>query len=151
MTDATSKVCYSSESEVPYEVLVFGQVVTSIMLLSPAPASDLRWLGPLHLPTGVSSYHKGTNMPKSRLSYYVGVNGGLREVHRRKAYQSSPSPEATPQYVAVIGPLRTLQAAKFMVQFGMGNPHCQTVADAERLAPQYAAELATLGESKRWY
>jgi hypothetical protein len=38
------------------------------------------------------------------------------------------------RFAAVIGPFRTLQGAEFMRDYGKGNPHCQTVADAERLA-----------------
>jgi hypothetical protein len=37
-------------------------------------------------------------------------------------------------YGAVIGPFRTAQGARFMADYGRGNPHCQTVAEAERLA-----------------
>lgn len=38
------------------------------------------------------------------------------------------------RYRAVIGPFRTARGARFMVQYGEGNPHVQTVGDAERLA-----------------
>lgn len=37
-------------------------------------------------------------------------------------------------YAAVIGPFRTLKGARYMEQYGRGNPHLQTVDDAERLA-----------------
>lgn len=93
-------------------------------------------------------------MGKPRLAYYVGIGKdqpGLREVHRQAAYKAAPTAETTPQYSAVIGPFRTLQAAKFDVNFGVNNPHIQHVNDAERIAPQYAAELATLPERKVWY
>ena len=38
------------------------------------------------------------------------------------------------QYVAIIGPFATKRGAIFMRDYGEGNPHCQTVSDAERLA-----------------
>ena len=34
----------------------------------------------------------------------------------------------------VIGPFITKRGAKFMEKYGRGNPHCQSVYDAERLA-----------------
>jgi len=37
------------------------------------------------------------------------------------------------QYNAVIGPFRTKAGAEFMRDYGKGNPHCATVADAEWL------------------
>lgn len=40
------------------------------------------------------------------------------------------------RYAAVIGPFRTKRGAEFMAKYGKGNPHCQCVADAERLAKQ---------------
>lgn len=39
-------------------------------------------------------------------------------------------------YRYVIGPFQTLRAAEFMAEHGKGNPHLQTVADAERIAKQ---------------
>jgi hypothetical protein len=39
---------------------------------------------------------------------------------------------------AVMGPFRTLRAARFTAKHGKGNPHIQTVADAERIARKYA-------------
>lgn len=47
---------------------------------------------------------------------------------------------------AVIGPFRTVRGAEFMRQYGEGNPHCQTVGDAERLAKQYAAQAEKAAE-----
>lgn len=38
------------------------------------------------------------------------------------------------RYAAVIGPFRTLRGAAFMRDHGQGNPHCQTVADAEKIS-----------------
>lgn len=63
---------------------------------------------------------------------YVGIKGSKREVFRSA---TKPTEESHGhQYVAVIGPFRTLQGAKFMATYGEGNPHCQTVAEAEKLA-----------------
>jgi hypothetical protein len=41
-------------------------------------------------------------------------------------------------YAAVIGPFRTWRGAHFMATYGEGNPHCQCVDDAERLAKKEA-------------
>lgn len=41
------------------------------------------------------------------------------------------------KYRCVVGHFRTLAGAKFMRDHGPGNPHCQCVADAERLAKKY--------------
>ena len=38
------------------------------------------------------------------------------------------------KYKCVIGPFMTRRGAEFMRDHGYLNPHCQTVADAERLA-----------------
>jgi hypothetical protein len=38
------------------------------------------------------------------------------------------------QYGAVIGPFKTRRAQKWAAQYGQGNPHFQTVDDAERLS-----------------
>jgi hypothetical protein len=40
-------------------------------------------------------------------------------------------------YNAVVGPFRTKRGAEFMRDHGQGNPHLQTVDDAERIAMQY--------------
>lgn len=37
-------------------------------------------------------------------------------------------------YSAVIGPFRTVRAARYMADHGAGNPHLQHVNDAERYA-----------------
>lgn len=65
---------------------------------------------------------------------YVGVNGMYREYFRS---QETPTETSHPQYKAVIGPFRTKRAALFMCdQF----KNCQSVADAERISRQQAAE-----------
>lgn len=38
------------------------------------------------------------------------------------------------QFLAVIGPFRTIRGARFMARYGKNNPHCQTVDEADRLA-----------------
>ena len=64
---------------------------------------------------------------------YMGyAKGGGREV-----FHSDVTPtEAThgDKYLAVMGPFRTMRGAKFAAEYGQGNPHIQTVGDAERLA-----------------
>lgn len=37
------------------------------------------------------------------------------------------------RFNAVIGPFRTMRGARMMAIYGQGNPHCQCVAQAERL------------------
>ena len=62
----------------------------------------------------------------------LGLAGVKREVFTSA---SEPTEQSHGHlYVAAIGPFRTLRGARFMRDHGRGNPHCQTVADAERLA-----------------
>ncbi len=70
-----------------------------------------------------------------RIPYYVGIKDGTRTVFQ---CAKLPSETLTPEYAAVIGPFRTKQGARFMAQRGANNPHCQTVADAERLGKKYS-------------
>lgn len=67
-----------------------------------------------------------------KLKYYLGLYQGKRRVFR---FCSAPT-EAThgEKFDAVVGPFRTKRAAYFMAWFGKNNPHCRSVADAERLA-----------------
>jgi hypothetical protein len=54
-----------------------------------------------------------------------------------KVFKSDTTPTVTSHghlYNGVIGPFRTKRGAEFMRDHGAGNPHCQCVADAERLA-----------------
>jgi hypothetical protein len=79
-------------------------------------------------------------MDKPKKKYYVGCKVGPREVFR---YHETPSLVSHGGvYSAVIGPFRTKRGAEWMAdsQRGLGNPHCRTVADAERLAKKYATE-----------
>lgn len=63
---------------------------------------------------------------------YVGlIKGGKRETFRSPI---TPTETDFPQYFAVIGPFRTIRGAKFMELYGNNNPHCLTVAQAEKLA-----------------
>lgn len=41
------------------------------------------------------------------------------------------------RYACMIGPFQTWDGAEFMARFGAGNPHCQTVAEAEILAQKH--------------
>lgn len=70
---------------------------------------------------------------------YVGLTldcTGRREVFRAVETPTEQSHGA--KYGAVIGPFRTKRGAEFMRDYGRGNPHCLSVADAERLARKYA-------------
>jgi hypothetical protein len=60
---------------------------------------------------------------------------------RRDIFRSATTPTEQSHgkaHKAVIGPFRTMRGAIFMRDFGSNNPHCQTVAAAERLAVKYA-------------
>jgi hypothetical protein len=58
---------------------------------------------------------------------------------KREVFRSATNPtrEQFPQYFACVGPFRTVRGARFMRDFGMNNPHCQCVRDAERLGKKY--------------
>lgn len=66
-----------------------------------------------------------------RTKQYVGISARRREVFHA---MSTPTQATHPQYGAVIGPFRTKRGAVFMARNGYNNPHCRTVADAERLS-----------------
>jgi hypothetical protein len=62
---------------------------------------------------------------------------------RREIFRSEETPTRDShgsQYAAVIGPFKTVRAAKFMRDYGRGNPHCLCVADAEKLSKLHTAE-----------
>jgi|TARA_R110000824_G_scaffold394637_1_gene594614 hypothetical protein len=69
---------------------------------------------------------------------YVGCRkGDSAEPFKREVFKAETTPTPTThgeRYYAVIGPFRTRRGADFMAQHGEANPHCQNVADAERLA-----------------
>lgn len=67
---------------------------------------------------------------------YLGLTPTKREIFRAPIEPTFASHGA--QFNAVIGPFRTARGAKFMRDYGQGNPHCRCVADAERLAQKYA-------------
>lgn len=67
-----------------------------------------------------------------RARYYVGLLFGRAEVFTSR---ETPTEETHgDRFGAVVGPFRTKRAAYFMAQNGYANPHCRTVAEAERLA-----------------
>ena len=87
---------------------------------------------------------------KTRSYVGIGPDGN------RKVFRSASKPEAETHgsiYSAVIGPFRTVRGAEFMVKFGAGNPHCQTVADAERLASEYGPTVSeqTVYVASAWW
>lgn len=72
---------------------------------------------------------------------YVGIcEHGARAVVRtayrleRCNYETACSLLSTRDYRAMIGPFRTVRAARLMADHGGGNPHIQCVADAEQIA-----------------
>lgn len=67
----------------------------------------------------------------------VKIYVGLLSDGSRVAFRNVETPTFAThgdRYAAVIGPFRTARGARFMRDHGKGNPHVQTVADAERLA-----------------
>ena len=82
---------------------------------------------------------------------YVGLkaDGSGREVFRSP---STPTQESHP-YSAVIGPFRTKRGSEFMAKYGAGNPHCQTVQDAEKLAANYVPSVSeqTVYVASAWW
>jgi len=83
---------------------------------------------------------------------YVGIGSD----GKRKIFRSASKPEAETHgsiYSAVIGPFRTVRGAEFMAKFGGGNPHCQRVADAERLASEYVPTVSeqTVYVASAWW
>ena len=61
-----------------------------------------------------------------------GAFGGRRELLR--CDDTPTAAQYGQRFAAVIGPFRTKRGAEFMRDRGLSNPHCRTVADAERLA-----------------
>jgi len=62
---------------------------------------------------------------------YVGLRAGARTVFRS---DTIPTQDTHPEYGAVIGPFRTMRAARFLAEHGGGNPHLVTIAQIERAA-----------------
>jgi len=83
---------------------------------------------------------------------YVGIGPD----GKRKVFRAASKPEAETHgsiYSAVIGPFRTVRGAEFMAKHGAGNPHCQTVADAERIAADYVPSVSeqTVYVASAWW
>jgi len=74
--------------------------------------------------------------------WYVGINKGTGNYEMLRS-EKKPTAKAFPYHSAVIGPFRSKRGAWFMAKYGKGNPHCQTVADAERLGKIYDQEYRT--------
>lgn len=69
---------------------------------------------------------------------YVGIRVDSGEFERF-AWSDIPTQETHGHiYSAVIGPFRTARGAKFMALYGRGNPHLQTVANAECVAKDHS-------------
>lgn len=79
-------------------------------------------------------------MPKRKQSkIYVGVKpGGKREVFRSTVIPTRETHGS--KYTYAIGPFRTKDGASVMAVYGQGNPHIQTVSDAERLSREWKKE-----------
>lgn len=67
-----------------------------------------------------------------KLRYFIGYYPGGERILFRSAVQ--PTRETHGAFEAVVGPFRTKRGAQFMYDMGVNNPHCQTVAQAEKLA-----------------
>lgn len=82
-----------------------------------------------------------------RPRYWLGLGGGIAGDKSREVFRATdtPTPEVY-RYAAVVGPFRTKRGAEFMRDHGAGNPHCQCVNDAERIAAGYAYDLVL----RRW-
>jgi hypothetical protein len=70
-----------------------------------------------------------------RRRLYVGLT--LDGTARRKVFACDFTPTEQShgaEFGAVVGPFRTRRGAEFFAAYSRGNPHCLTVADAEKLA-----------------
>lgn len=73
---------------------------------------------------------------KGRMRFYVGARKGGSGI-KYEVFWTEINPTQKTHgswYSYVIGPFNSKRGADFMAKYGMGNPHCQSVADAERLA-----------------
>ena len=74
--------------------------------------------------------------------WYVGIH--RLKPHNRFLFKhdadTAPTSVEYPYYMMVIGPFVTKRGATFMRDYGQENSHCQTVADAERLAKMFSTE-----------
>lgn len=80
--------------------------------------------------------------------YYIGHKNGDRHLF----YSDSPVTKEShgSLYTAVVGPFITKRGALFMLEHGVNNPHCQSVADAEKLAKEKKS-MPTLTEGEQVY
>lgn len=79
-------------------------------------------------------------MARNNGRIYVGIRVGQLN---GEVFRSGVEPTAHThglEYACTIGPFRTMRGARWMADpvKGRNNPHCRCVADAERLAKQYA-------------
>lgn len=81
----------------------------------------------------------------SRAHFYVGYRNYDNHKYSKHLFKSAETPTGETHgdlYFAVLGPFRTkLGAVCDILYADNGNPHIQCVADAERIAKQYEAEL----------
>lgn len=87
----------------------------------------------------LKEYETSSEMRKSRKHNasrkskpYVGVKNGKYVVFKSLFTPTQKSHGA--KFTYVIGPFNTIKGAEYMAMYGRGNPHLQTVADAERYA-----------------
>lgn len=89
-------------------------------------------------PSKMGDHHDGLFFPFYVMAtrIYLGLAVGNRQIFRS---ETEPTRETHgKQFNAVVGPFRTRRGAEFMRDHGQANPHCQTVAQAERLGAKYA-------------
>ena len=73
----------------------------------------------------------------ARARAYVGVRRDLR----REVFKATRTPtrkQYERRYAYVVGPFKTVRAARYMADYGANNPHCTCVAQAEWLVRQPA-------------
>jgi hypothetical protein len=74
-----------------------------------------------------------SNSKRKQARAYVGVRRDLR----REVFKATRTPTRKQygrRYAYVVGPFRTVRAARYMADYGANNPHCTCVAQAEWLA-----------------
>lgn len=71
------------------------------------------------------------------MGIYVGMIRGTLDREVFKSAQAPTQETHGDRYLAVIGPFRTMRAARFLAT-QYNNPHVQCVADAERIAKELA-------------
>jgi hypothetical protein len=77
-----------------------------------------------------------------RRKWYVGHSKAFRTAIAFATATPPQEPTHGSVYSHVTGPFRTKRGAKFMAKYGRNNPHCQTVAQAERLAKEEIRDQA---------